>query len=75
MSQIPKKQYKDVAGELTISDIYPALTPEQQADAEYRLLQYLGIVKRIFERISLENPKLLTEIERRATLRIRKNRR
>ena len=53
----------------TIVDLYPDLTPEQQEDAEYRLLGYLAIVKRIFERICRERPGILTEFERRATLR------
>lgn len=54
---------------LTVSDLYPQLTPEQQKEAEYFLLGYLAVVKRIFERIARENPKLLLELEKRARLR------
>ena len=69
MPKTPYKQSGVIDRELTISDLYPELTHEQQADAEYRLLRYLGVVKHIFERICRESPKLLTELERRATLR------
>ena len=60
------QQFND---DITIADLYPNLSPEQQAEAEYRLLRYLAIVKRIFERICKEHPELLTELERRAMLR------
>lgn len=60
---------QDRRKKITIADLYPELSPEQQADAEYRLLGYLAVVKRIFERICREKPKVLTELERRATLR------
>ena len=55
--------------EITIADLYPNLTSEQQAAAEYRLLGYLAIVKRIFERVARERPDILTELEKRAMLR------
>lgn len=55
--------------EITIADLYPNLPPEQQAEAEYRLLRYLAVVKGIFERICRERPELLTELERLAMLR------
>lgn len=54
---------------ITIGDLYPELSPEQQAEAEYHLLRYLALVRRIFERIARENPELLTELEQRAMLR------
>lgn len=41
---------------VSIADLYPELTPEQQAEAEYYLNRYLEIVKDIFER-----PRNLTE--------------
>lgn len=63
-----QKQKKD-GGQISIADLYPGLTSEQRADAEKRLLGYLEIVKQIFERVCRENPKLLTELEARATLR------
>lgn len=34
----------------TINDLYPELTPEEQADAAWRLSRYLTIVRGIFER-------------------------
>lgn len=54
---------------ITIADLYPDLSSEDQAEAEYHLLRYLALVKRIFERIARENPELLTKLERRAMLR------
>lgn len=68
MSETPDQQSND-SDNITITDLYPELTPEQQADAEYRLLGYLEIIKRIFERVCRENPEILTELEERATLR------
>ncbi|HSK73516.1 MAG TPA: hypothetical protein VK892_17600 [Pyrinomonadaceae bacterium] len=66
---MPGKDYPKFDREITIDDLYPDLSPEEQREAEYRLLRYLAVVKRIFERISRENPELLTELERRAMLR------
>lgn len=60
---------------IAVADLYPELTTEQQKEAEYYLLRYLAIVKRIFERAVRENPKLLLELEKRARLRKEKNRR
>lgn len=42
----PKQSEKPI----TIEDLYPKLTPEQQAEAEYNLFRYLEVVKGIFER-------------------------
>ena len=66
---MPEKNSQKVHGRITISDLYPDLSPEQQAEAEYHLLRYLAVVKRIFERIAREKPELLTKLERRAMLR------
>lgn len=66
---MPGKDYRKFDREITIADLYPDLSPQEQREAEYRLLRYLAVVKRIFERISRENPELLTELERRAMLR------
>jgi hypothetical protein len=63
------KDYRQSNGRITIGDLYPELSLEQQAEAEYHLLRYLALVKRIFERIARENPELLTKLERRAMLR------
>lgn len=64
-----EKEYRKLNREINMSDLYPELSSEQQREAEYRLLRYLVVVKRIFERISFENPELLTELERRVMLR------
>ncbi|MGI8467316.1 MAG: hypothetical protein ACR2N3_02580 [Pyrinomonadaceae bacterium] len=53
----------------TIADLYPELSPEQQAAAEFYLSGYLDVVRRIFERISIEQPELLTKLEKPAILR------
>ena len=41
--------------EPAIANLYPELTSEQQAEAEYYLTRYLEIVQRIFERLEAEN--------------------
>lgn len=64
-----EKHYRQSNGRITIGDLYPELLPEQQAEAEYHLLRYLALVKRIFERIAREKPELLTKLEHRAMLR------
>lgn len=35
---------------MTIQDLYPELTPEQQQEAEYRLKQFISVIKRIYAR-------------------------
>lgn len=55
--------------DITIADLYPELTPEEQAEAEANWLSYLSVVKRIFEHICEEKPEILTELEKRARLR------
>ena len=55
--------------ELAISDLYPNLTPEEQAEAEFNLAGYLEVVRRIFERVSEENPQHLTRLEKSANLK------
>jgi hypothetical protein len=35
---------------ITIQDLYPELTPEQQEEAEYRLKQFMFVLKGIYER-------------------------
>jgi hypothetical protein len=35
---------------ITIQDLYPDLTPEQQAEAEEHLLQFLEVLKGMYER-------------------------
>ncbi len=70
MSEKKCQQYE---GDITIADLYPDLWPEEQAEAEYRMLRYLAVVKDIFEQICAEKPELLTELERRAMLRKQRN--
>ena len=53
----------------TIADLYPHLTSDEQAEAEFNLLGYLDVVRRIFERICREQPELLTELEKTASLK------
>lgn len=60
---------KNEEKEITISVLYPDLTPEQLAEAEFNLLGYLDVVRRIFERVSVENPNILTKIEKTASLK------
>lgn len=64
-----QKDYDQFEGGITIADLYPDLPPKQQAEAEYRMLRYLAVVKEIFEQICDEKPSILTELERRAMLR------
>lgn len=66
---MPEEDFQQINDNITIADLYPDLSPERQAEAEYRLLRYLALVKRIFERVARERPELLTELERRAMLR------
>jgi len=66
---MPEKDYQQFEDGIAIKDLYPDLSPEKLAEAEYQMLRYLAVVKNIFERIARENPKLLTELERRAMLR------
>lgn len=37
--------------EITIQDLYPELSPEQQAEAVYYLDRYIEVVRGIFERV------------------------
>lgn len=66
---MPEKDYQNSKGEITVADLYPDLSSEQQAEAEYRMLRYLAVVKEIFEGICKKNPNILTGLERRAMLR------
>ena len=46
---MPAKR-RDSEPPITIQDLYPELSPEQQAEAAYYLGRYLEIVRGIFER-------------------------
>lgn len=39
---------------LTISDLYPDLTPKQKEEAEYFLRRYIDLIRRICRRIETE---------------------
>jgi hypothetical protein len=56
----------------SIEDLYPELSPEEQTEAEFYLLGYLDVVRRIYERVCREHPELLTEIEKPASLKLEK---
>lgn len=47
---------------ITIQDVYPDLSPEDQAEAEYNLKSYVRLIWRIYERVKRENPDLLTRL-------------
>jgi hypothetical protein len=70
---MPEKEYSQSERDITIADLYPDLSPDEQQEAEYRLLRYLAVVKEIFEEICESKPELLTELERRAMLRKERN--
>jgi len=55
--------------QISMRELYDDLNTEQLADAEANLRRYLGVVKRIFDHIQAENPKILTDLRRRAKLR------
>jgi hypothetical protein len=60
--------------EITIADLYPDLSPEQQAEAEYRLLRYFAVVKEIYDDLvaSGDIEKVLLEIQWRKRFRNKK---
>jgi hypothetical protein len=72
MPEQSTRQFDESGDDITIADLYPNLTLEEQAEAEYRLHGYLAIVRRIFERVARERPDVLTELEERAMLRKRR---
>ena len=37
---------------ITIAELYPELTKEQQEEATYYMARYLDVVQRIFERVN-----------------------
>ncbi len=58
-----------VKSPVSITTLYPELSPEELREAEENLRQYLAVVRRIFEHVQANNPKILTELRRRARLR------
>lgn len=59
---------------VTIPDLYPDLTSDEQTEAEENLRRYLVVVRQIFQTIVDGKPKILTELRKRASLRKRGNR-
>ncbi|HEX8459221.1 MAG TPA: hypothetical protein VF656_18150 [Pyrinomonadaceae bacterium] len=45
---------------ITIEQLYPELTPEEQQEAAYWLGRYLAIIRQIFERLQREKEQNLT---------------
>jgi predicted house-cleaning noncanonical NTP pyrophosphatase (MazG superfamily) len=54
---------------ISFSELFPQLSEEEQPEAEENLRQYLAVVRRIFEHVQANDPKILTELRRRAKLR------
>jgi hypothetical protein len=53
----------------TIADLYPDLTAEEQRNAVENLRHYLSVVKLIYEHVAANEPKILTELRKRARLK------
>ncbi len=56
----------EIKGDLSLTDLYPGLSLEEQAEAEFNLHGYLDVVKRIWERFESEGrlEDLIGEIEK-----------
>jgi hypothetical protein len=54
---------------VSTTTLYPQLSPEELREAEENLRQYLAVVRRIFEYLQANDPKILTELRQRARLR------
>lgn len=56
----------EIKGDLTIEDLYPELSPDELAKAEFNLHGYLDVVKRIWERLETESrlEGLISEIQK-----------
>lgn len=54
---------------IRMAEIYPGLTAEELVEAEENLRRYVAAIKQIFNYDLHENPKILTELRKRATLR------
>ncbi len=53
---------------ITIEEVYPDLTPEQQQEAAYFFKRYLSVIRRIFERLEREKQEQLTSSKGTDTL-------
>lgn len=63
---------RNEVNKITIADVYPHLSSEEQREAKEHLLRYLDVVRQIFQHITDEKPELLRELRRNARLRKRK---
>jgi hypothetical protein len=52
-----------------VDDVYSELFREERLEAHETLKAYLGVVSRIFKHLQQYDPKVLTELRRRARLR------
>jgi len=57
---------------ITIANLFPHLTAEEQRDAQEILRRYLAVVKLIYEHVAANDPKILTELQKRVRLRRRR---
>jgi len=58
-----------VDNKMSTANLYPKLSLEERREVEENLRRYLSVVREIFEHIKFNNPKILTELRRRARLR------
>jgi hypothetical protein len=54
---------------ISVSELFPQLSEGEQREAQENLRQYLAVVRLIFEHVQANDPKILTELRRRARLR------
>ena len=54
---------------VSLNELFPQLSEEEQREAEENLRQYLAVVRRIFDYVHANDPKILTELRRSARLR------
>ena len=47
---LSKTPFSKTGKQMSIADLYPDLTSDQQKEAEFHLTRYLEVVRRIFER-------------------------
>ena len=55
---MPTLAQKEPKESLTVADLYPNMSPEELAEAEYNLKQYVALVWRIYQRIKREKRKI-----------------
>lgn len=60
-------EYEEEEYELTFVELYPDLTPAEQAEAEYYLTRYVEVMHSIFTRLQQQN---LTESNHESNMRM-----